>query len=525
MRRLLFILAFILALMPRLAVGGEIAKYKLSSAQPPDILVTLAVDKAKYYPDQPIWVSLGAQYTGSKGSYEYVEEGFFDGAYLLLQFVDESGKIITTNQFSTLDPAAPPPNTMMPPPPRVFQDSKGALVQGTPVQKMASGWAVSYGPFDAYSYYPLAGRSGLIRLKAVIPNRSFTSVSQAITGAYYAPTSLTDTTKWAGSHVSNIVSFTLVGDQDGDGYYYPEPSGKFPAADCDDRNPKVNPRANEIEGNGIDDDCNPETPDRVTVAPGTIVVKAYKYVSDRGNSPRLTKAPIVGLPIRAYDKSTGSCAARYGVLWRQRRSIWLSCHQPDGAGLTDFSGKVEIAVPPGEYLVVAEYNHDRTPQSDDEIYVGEIVGDLKSSEKNATYLRIIETVEAKRLPCKSMTRYAKKKVSELLIVEPEYVVWDGKEAVYPFVFESEGDWSVTTAVNPPKGFVVDRGSLSAEVNKEFDAMEFIMKDVGGYWKPTVVTYTLKHKEKEERIKSKIDVKLSKKLAKEKGVDIHGNRIK
>jgi len=53
-------------------------------------------------------------------------------------------------------------------------------------------------------------------------------------------------------------------DVDGDGYgssgflncTYPEP-------DCDDNNPDVNPGAAEILGNGLDDDCNPETPDVV----------------------------------------------------------------------------------------------------------------------------------------------------------------------------------------------------------------------------------------------------------------------
>jgi Putative metal-binding motif/Prenyltransferase and squalene oxidase repeat len=44
-------------------------------------------------------------------------------------------------------------------------------------------------------------------------------------------------------------------DDDGDGY--PED------VDCDDTNPDVNPGADEIPGNGIDDDCNEATPDQV----------------------------------------------------------------------------------------------------------------------------------------------------------------------------------------------------------------------------------------------------------------------
>jgi len=65
-----------------------------------------------------------------------------------------------------------------------------------------------------------------------------------------------DTTQCAG--------FTSV-DQDGDGF----PANK----DCNHQDPLVNPGMPEIPGNGIDDDCNPLTPD--TVPQGTVTCRLF----------------------------------------------------------------------------------------------------------------------------------------------------------------------------------------------------------------------------------------------------------
>ncbi len=75
-------------------------------------------------------------------------------------------------------------------------------------------------------------------------------------------------------------------DGDGDGYTPFQ-------GDCDDNNFSVNPGAFEIEGNGIDDDCNPSTPDNPDISPEDQV--HIDFINDLANSSKNVQDYLLGV--------------------------------------------------------------------------------------------------------------------------------------------------------------------------------------------------------------------------------------
>jgi hypothetical protein len=116
----------------------------------------------------------------------------------------------------------------------------------------------------------------------------------------------------------------------------------------------------------------------------------------------------------------------------------------------------------------------------------------------------------------------KKTGSELWIYEPVSVLWDSTQAYYPFVFESDADWSVDLCVSAPAGYkVADASScVQSGVANEAKSILFTMVEVGSVPSKTGVNMKLKdpHGVTQTR-SSSIDIRLSPGLAKKKGIKI------
>jgi hypothetical protein len=175
-------------------------------------------------------------------------------------------------------------------------------------------------------------------------------------------------------------------------------------------------------------------------------------------------------------------------------------------------------MPPGSYVVIGQY--DPGPAANDEVYPGKKIDNLLSGQTQQAKLKVIVKSNGKAHGAKITVLTG----TLLEIIEPVYVEWDGTQELYPFIFETEGDWTVTASVAPPEGFVADAASLTAIVNTALKSVQFTITDVGSKWEPTKVDYTIKHKGKTKKIKSDVGVRLSEKLAKQKNLTRDGKPL-
>ena len=192
-------------------------------------------------------------------------------------------------------------------------------------------------------------------------------------------------------------------------------------------------------------------------------------------------------------------------------------------GVTAPDGSLNLPAEAGDYIVIGEYDSDPDPiVIDDELYVGVSASDFACDAFNDPsaitmnkYLQVIQKADGKKVPAK----YRRLTGSELLIIEPEYVLWDSTDQLYPFVFQTIGDWGVTASVTPPEGFVADFDSLSADVDSAIQSVQFAITEVGSDLVPTGTTFEVSHKGRREIIHSQVGIFLTPGYARARGFNV------
>ncbi|MBI3248641.1 MAG: putative metal-binding motif-containing protein [Deltaproteobacteria bacterium] len=339
----------------------------MAYADPPPIHVNLVFEKATYSlaplpgtsPPEPEPIKFAVTLENTGALTLFAQEDFSTSPLeLLVTFVGPDGKGITAPKLSELELEGPPPRILL---------VGDTYVQVDPVESLAPGDIASVVVPDAHSFYPL-NQCGHYTAKVTVPIRTYPVVSRTFGGIDYADLG---SANFAGVVESSPVRFLLTADADNDGSTCPD--------DCDDANPAVHPGLAEITGNGIDDDCNPATLDAVPVPPARVLLTAKKK-----------RTLVDGVIVRLFDNSKRSCPSQFKGK-KKVKSIWLSCTSLfDGlTGVAD-PGQLALAVPPGNYLLIAEYDPDATSMNGNELLIAASLGKLKSGKLKKGTINIKE---------------------------------------------------------------------------------------------------------------------------------------
>ena len=272
-------------------------------------------------------------------------------------------------------------------------------------------------------------------------------------------------------------------------------------------------------------------------------------IDDDSRKPKTHSEPIVGAEVRVFtrnDVCTDDGTRPLTVTGKKKMwgAIYENCPvvtypiDPTASkgtgsylakGITDAKGEVTIIVPPTgkrgdrvEYVVIGKTSMDakcklgdgtpctvlsderddpksptgrcKDPTFDpDAMYSGRdpnsVISTVRPGTTTHVKLRKLRLYNGRVVPAHDIEEYG----TILFVVQPDYLDWTDETAQYPIIFEAEGDWTVTTTIDPPEGFVPDTTDVTVHVVDTTDAVQVTMLDVGSDWSKTGITYTIVHK--------------------------------
>jgi hypothetical protein len=231
----------------------------------------------------------------------------------------------------------------------------------------------------------------------------------------------------------------------------------------------------------------------------SVLVRSALHTVGTGTKPGSTKSPL-GLTFKIYDKAlVGSPDPKnFGTIYSSNTGL-VSNVSISGPNIVMFGGglvnEYSILVPSNaSYLVIGKAIVGTTA-----IYLGSPSDNLATGSLTQKYLQAIQNNSGKILPANTTAVPG----SLLLITEPDYLEFTSDLEYLPIVYESiEGDWDISTKVDPPEGFVSVPGALATEVtDSAINTLQFTIKDIGSDWTFSKITHRLRHKGKTIIVKS------------------------
>ena len=255
------------------------------------------------------------------------------------------------------------------------------------------------------------------------------------------------------------------------------------------------------------------------------------------NSP-ISKTPVKNARVKIYRRSDIP-REFYPIDWKNYGQI-VRYIKSRGSSLTDTEGVAKFFMEKDDYIVIAEGSLSQHFE-----FIAEMV-DRTAPAWNTidpvkVWLRAIVRDEVSGdivIPARTLagkTTFIEN--CNLLISEPEFVVWGESMSLYPFVFESVGPFipvEVTTTLSPPEGFTSEPNTpiniVMTDRRSSLPVMFYVGKKPGQksvQWNEMGVTYLIKSQGQRLDVSmthnSSIGVKLTSQFAEAEGVDVLGRK--